>query len=214
MPAGRSCGNSSFLQPAVAHRRDVVVERPGLGLVLDAEVEDARLQRLAQHRVVAEVVVAHAVEVVLADVDRQICAPSSPPPARRRRSGRPRTGRSGRDRSPAAAPACVRSKSRPSHQCFGRIGIWPTISGNSRLPASLKTNLHRALADLLGPVDGAVVEAVERLALGLQGLEREDHVVDGDRPAVVPARLGAQGEDHPRAVLRPFDASRRSGRTG
>ena len=64
-----------LLQPALAHRRDVVVERPGLGLVLDAEVEDARLERLAQHRLVAEVVVAHAIEVVLADIDRQVAPP-------------------------------------------------------------------------------------------------------------------------------------------
>ncbi len=69
----------------------------------------------------------------------------------------------------------------------------------------LEDELHAPLADPLGAVDRAVVEAVEWLALGLQRLQREDDVVDGDRLAVVPTRLRPQGEGHPRSVVRPLD---------
>ncbi len=63
-----------------------------------------------------------------------------------------------------------------------------------------------AFAHLLGPDDAPVIEPVEGLALALQGVEREDHVIDGDRLAIVPARLGPQGEGDPGPVLGPFDS--------
>ena len=43
------------------------------------------------------------------------------------------------------------------------------------------------------------------MALGLERIESPDHVVRGDRAAVVEARLGPQGEDHERAVLGHLD---------
>ena len=50
-----------------------------------------------------------------------------------------------------------------------------------------------------------VILAEERMPLLAQRLEGPDDVIGGDRFAVVPARLGAQGELDPRAVLRHVD---------
>ena len=83
------------------------------------------------------------------------------------------------------------------------------LAGDQRqLPVHLAVEgeLDLAVADLLGLDDVGVVGAVERVALGLEGLEGPDHVLDRDRRAVLPARLGPQREDHPGAILRHLDA--------
>ena len=71
--------------------------------------------------------------------------------------------------------------------------------------AAAEGEFHDPLVELLRLGDVLPVGGVLRRALRLQDVEREDHVVGGDRLAVVPARLRAQGEDRPRAVLGIFD---------
>ena len=61
--------------------------------------------------------------------------------------------------------------------------------------------LDLALADLFGLDDIAVIERVSR-AVRLEHLEGIDHVLDGHRLAVVPARFGPQAESHRRIILR------------
>jgi len=59
-----------------------------------------------------------------------------------------------------------------------------------------------------GGADALVIEAIEGVTLGLYGLEREYDVVDGDRGAVLPTRLGALRKGDPRPILGPFDRLR------
>ena len=103
---------------------------------------------------------------------------------------------------PSGGSSVVASKLRVAHQCFGSTGSWPTISGSSRLVPGLEAELDPALARLLDLLDALVVEAIGRRALREQRLEAPDHVVGGDRLAVVPARFGPQREGDPRAVGR------------
>ncbi len=65
-----------------------------------------------------------------------------------------------------------------------------------------------SLADLLHALDVRVVQAVHRRTFLGQRVEGPDHVLDGDRLAVVPTRLFAQREGDPRAVFRRLDRLR------
>ena len=64
-----------LLHPALAHGREIVAGRPDARRVFLVEVERAVLERLEGHGAVAEILVADAVEIVLAHIHRQVLGP-------------------------------------------------------------------------------------------------------------------------------------------
>ena len=190
-------------QPLV-EGRPFVGGRPHLGGILLAEVVLVRLQRLHRHGGIAVVVVADHVEVVLAAPDGQLGAPVVGDPAVGDRAA-------GVDAFDAVGAAAHGRLERRLLEVVGReVGLREDrhLTHDQRqlaVEAHGEGEFHLALADLLGLQRVAIIGAVEGVAPGLEGIERKHHVVDGDRRAVVPARLGAQGEGDPRAVLGHFD---------
>jgi hypothetical protein len=82
------------------------------------------------------------------------------------------------------------------------------LAGDQRqlaVPRLLKEELDLALTNLLRPVDCTVIEPEKRLSFRPQRFQREDHVIHGDRLAVVPARLRSQRKRDPGPIFRPFD---------
>jgi len=79
------------------------------------------------------------------------------------------------------------------------------ICGSSLFSPAAEGEFHDPLVELLRLGDVLPVSGILRRALRLQDVERENHVVGGDRLAVMPACLRAQGEDRPRPVLGIFD---------
>ncbi len=79
MPAlrrrGKVDGDLLALHPAFADRRKVVAGRPGLRGVFVVEGQGAVLEGFESDRALAEILVAIAVEIVLADIHRQVAAP-------------------------------------------------------------------------------------------------------------------------------------------
>ena len=205
-PGRPSMGDLDLLQPAVAHRRHVVLQRPGLGLVLVVIIDVAGLEGLADDGIVTEVLIADALEVGAPAIDRQVLAPPVLDPL-------DHDVAAGLEVDDAVGAAAERRLQGGLLE-VALLGL-PVVLRQDRHLADDQRQLPVAglgereldppLAELLRARDAAVVESVEGMSLGLERLERPDHVVHGDRLAVVPARLGSQVEDHPGTILRPFD---------
>src|SRR5262249_13005843 len=74
----------------------------------------------------------------------------------------------------------------------------PVAAGGER-------EFYLSLTDLFGLRHVGIVGPEERSALLLQDVQREDHVIDRDRLAIVPSRSLAQVESDPRLVRCDFD---------
>ena len=202
---GSIVGNLVLLERAVAHRRDVVRGGPILRRRFQTQVVRAGLQRLERDGHVAVVVEAQRVEVVAPAVHRQILAPIVGDAL---------------VRAPAAGLELIdlvgcAAERRIERRVF-EVALLPIVLGQHRQLAEderqlavltwFEAELDGTVADLLYLVDAGVVGTEDRRSLRAQGVEGPHHVLDRDRLAVVPARLRAQGEDHPRTILRRLDA--------
>ena len=190
--------------PAVRDVREVVGGAPFLRVVLAAEVELAGLERLDRDGGVAVVVVANDVDVVLSAVDREVAAPVVGHALQR-------DGPAGLDRRDAVGTAAQR---RLEGGRFEVAPLPPVLRQDVDLPDDERQLAVHGVAE--GEPDGArsrlrdagdvrVIVAIERVPLRPQGLGGPDHVFHRHRTAVVPARLLAQRERHPRPVRRHVD---------
>ena len=75
MPAGVSTGSSSLTHAPVADGGEVVAFRPARRVVLVAQADQARLERLEHAAGVAIIVEADLVEIIEPAIDRKIAAP-------------------------------------------------------------------------------------------------------------------------------------------
>ena len=194
----------SLLDAAVLHRRDVVGGRPVARDVLLADVDLAGLEGLELHGDVAIVLVAHDLEIVAAAIHPEVLGPPVVDPA----VGDGAADVEGIDLVGAAAE-------RDLERHLLEVARRPPFGRQHRKLADDQRQLlvgvvaegeqHLAVAGLLGLQHVMVVEGVVGRALGLQGVEGEDHVLDGDRRAVVEPGLRPEREGDPRAVVGPFD---------
>ena len=204
--AGRAAVRQQLaLHPAVRGGGEVVGGRPALAGEFEAEVVLARLEGLDHHVAVAVVVVAHAVEIVLPPVDREIAPPiegiaaidDAPPRIdglHAIRAAADRRDQRGLPELHVGVVGLRQDRHQPEDQrqlAVGRGGI--------------EDEADRAFAGAFDPPDLLVVEPVVGPALLLQGLPGEHHVVDGDRTPVVEPRLGSQREGDRGPVVRHRD---------
>ena len=183
--------NSLLLHLAGVDRREVVGGVPALRFVLRPEVELVGLERLELDGVVAEILVADLVEVVGADVDRQILAPIVG-------HALVGNGAAGHDRLDLVGAGAERRLERALADvalvAVG-VGAFPVVLGQHQQLADDVRQLavarlvegegHLAVAGLLRLDDVAVVVALAVVELD-QLVERPHHVVGGDRLAVMP----------------------------
>jgi hypothetical protein len=170
-----------------------------------AQIEVARFQRQADRGVVAEIVGAQQVEIIVADVDRQIAPPVILDPLQL-------------DEAPgleALDPVGTAAERRLQRGLFEIAGFPVMLRQDRHLPDEQRqlavagvgeAEFDAALIELFHRRHAAVNETVLRRALRRERLERPDHVVGGDRHAIVPACDIAQREDGPGAVAGPLDA--------
>ena len=190
--------------PAVLDVRNVVGGPPFLRIVLAAEVELAGLERLDRDGGVAVVVVADDVDVVLSPVDGEVATPVVGHALERNRPA-------GLDRRDAVSAAAERWFEGGGFE----IAAFPVVLRQDLdLPDDQRQLAVHGVAEV--EPDGArprlrdagdvrIVVTIERMTLRRQGLGGPDHVVHRHRPAVVPARLLAQSERHPRSIRRHVD---------
>ncbi len=184
-----------FLQQhaLLGHGREIVARSPSLGAVLGAPVDIVALERLERDGGVAEILEAHLVEVVAADVDVEVLAPIVLHALVNDRAAGdelldPVGATAERRLEPGGADVAlvaVRCRCLPTSASAARRA--GRRSAAARGCPAVEGECDFALAGLLGLGHVPVVGRVLRVML-LERLQREDHVVDGDRLAVVPAR--------------------------
>ena len=198
-------GQGFLLDLALMDRREIIAGRPDARGELLLEGDDAALERLEGHLPVAEILPAHPVEIVGADVHRQIPAPVVRHALELDEAALLETRRPCRRPSPAAAPA-----SRPRNSAS--TSIFPRTPAARRRP-----DAGRGCASATAVTDDDVVAFGRRrdqlvqhqpeggVALGLEQQHREGDVAGRDARAVMEARLRPQ----PEAVGQPVGRDRR-----
>ena len=186
-------GDLLALDPAFLDRREVVGGGPERGVELLVEQVVADLQRLEGGGVVGEILVEVAVEVVGADVDRQVLAPVVGVAAVLDRLA-------GLD----VGDDVLAGADRRHQRRVGEFDAGVVVLGQDRQAAGELRQVAGRGAGLEGELDAVRVERLDRLdvlerdlvgglALLQEHLPGEDDVVGGDRHAVGEFRLRAAG---------------------
>ncbi|MCY1420337.1 hypothetical protein D9M71_359530 [compost metagenome] len=193
-------GNLRLDHLAAAYGGEVVAGVPVLRLVLDIDVEFTGLERLERHDAVAVELDLHAVEVVLAAIDRQVLAPVILDPFEDDLS-------SWRDRGDAIRPAAQRRLESGGLE----VAAFPVVlrqhrhftqaQDQQRIAGSLEHETDALRVEDVDPRHFLKAGAVQRMAFLEQHAIGERDVVGGDRRAVMEACFGTQVEHHPAAVL-------------
>ncbi|CAM5208316.1 hypothetical protein BTHI11S_03944 [Bosea thiooxidans] len=189
------------------HGREIVARRPDTRGELFLEGDDAALEGLERHLPVAEILPAHAVEIVGADIHRQVLGPivrhaleldeaalleaSDLVGARAERRLQRRGG------EVARRPVFLRE-----HRQAG--------DDEMQVASALRRELHHEDIVAFGLRRDQLVEqqAVGRMALRLQDVHREGDVAGRHARAVMEARLGPQAEAIAQLVRGDRDALR------
>ena len=188
-------------------RRKIVPGRPDKGRILAADVVAVRFEGLERHRLVAIIVVADAVEIVLADIDRQVCTPPVLHPVdldvASRFEGADAVGSTAQGAFQRGLGEIARRPPffRHHRQLTGDVG-------KLAVRRTGELELHLVRPQFHGARDILVIEAVKRRAVLLEGLERPDHVVGGDGGAVVKPGFGPQREGGVGKIFRHLDRFR------
>ena len=185
------------------HCREGIVAGPGGGVRLAVAGDVTGLERLEHHAAIAEVIIAHFIEVMLAAVEGQIGPPPvgvpdiRDVPARLERANnigaRPDNGVQRRDGEILAVPLRL-FQDRPQAQDQRQLAVF----GVEGEPDGARTGLF-GLGDL-GPGRG-----VARAAFCAQSLEGPQHIFRGNRASVRESGPVAQGEGDKTAGLVRLD---------
>jgi len=196
-------GGFQFCQKSFFSLRDIVGSGPDFRRIFGAEIESTGFEGFDRDRGVAVIVIPDHIEIIAADVDRQILAPIIRDPF----IGDIPVGLEFLDPVGTAAQ-------RRFQGGLGKITGFPVMfrqhrqladdQGQFPVFARLEGELDGAPVQLFRFGHAAVVKPVKGRPFCEQNVEGPDHVIGGDRFAVVPAGIPAQGEFDPGAVFGGF----------
>ena len=168
------------------------------------QVDGAGLERLKADGALAEIVVADEFEIILADVDRQILGPIIRDPF----IGNIAPLLQGADLVGARSERLVHAGALEgmSRVIGGRkYGLAGDIEDGIAAKSRTQGDQHHVVRLGLGLIEIAQQLADDRMGFFAQGVQREDHILGGERRMVVKARLAAQVEPILALVARNFD---------
>ena len=197
----------SLYDIAALHGWKIILFSPALGTILVAIIVlSALLEGFPGCILVEIVLVAQAVEIIAPDIDAQILAPIVI-------DARPGDGASGRHAVDLVGGRAERDfKRRTGNVALLALCILafpPVLGQNGKLSQNLRQfaiallaegEFHLMFASLFRLLHVAIIFVVHRRLL-LQHIERPDHVIDGDRLAIVPFRFWIELELNPGEII-------------
>ena len=199
-------GDRLFLHEALFQRVEIVLRRPGAGLVLEPDVDAAGLEVFERGRAIAIVGEFEVVEILLALHDGQIFGPVIGNALVDDLAARI----DGFDLVGTVAKRRLDRRLAEAALLAVRVLAFPILLRHDvqfaddhrqlTIAFGIERELHLVVAGLLRLGDVLVIEGVERIDL-LELLEREDHVLGGDGRAVVEFRLRPELERRRREII-------------